>query len=95
MTEISTDRLIMRNWRESDLEPWAATNADPEMRQFLGPPLTYEQAAWALIDLRYRHPRRLRHPSQCRWQLRIRQPPRPLQFTRRQPHTAPGRQVPQ
>ncbi|TMB86365.1 MAG: GNAT family N-acetyltransferase [Chloroflexi bacterium] len=49
MAELSTQRLIMRGWRESDLAPWAAMNADPEVRQYLGPTLTYEQAsAWAL-----------------------------------------------
>jgi RimJ/RimL family protein N-acetyltransferase len=40
---------MLRGWRESDLAPWAAMNADPEVRRYLGPPLTYEQAsAWAL-----------------------------------------------
>ncbi len=49
MTEIGTDRLVMRGWRESDLAPWAAMNADPEVRQYLGPLLTFEQAsAWVL-----------------------------------------------
>ncbi len=49
MAEIDTERLIMRAWRESDLAPWAAINADPEVRQYLGPLLTAEQAsAWAL-----------------------------------------------
>src|ERR1700730_15484901 len=49
MAEISTERLIMRGWRESDLAPWAAMNADPEVRQYLGPLLTFEQAsAWVL-----------------------------------------------
>ena len=39
----------MRGWRESDRAPWAALNADPEVRQYLGPLLTFEQAsAWAL-----------------------------------------------
>jgi RimJ/RimL family protein N-acetyltransferase len=34
----STDRLILRRWRESDLEPFAELNADPEvMRHFLRP----------------------------------------------------------
>ena len=28
MTEISTERLVLRDWREPDLEPWAAMNAD-------------------------------------------------------------------
>ena len=49
MVEISTKRLIMRGWRESDLAPWAAMNADREVRKYLGPLLTFEQApAWVL-----------------------------------------------
>jgi RimJ/RimL family protein N-acetyltransferase len=49
MAEISTERLIMRGWRESDLAPWAVMNADPEVRQYVGPLLNFEQAsAWAL-----------------------------------------------
>ena len=49
MAEISTERLIMRGWRESDLAPWAAMNADSEVRRYLGPLLTFEQAsAWVL-----------------------------------------------
>jgi len=49
MVEISTERLIMRGWRESDLVPWAAMNADPEVRRYVGPLLTFEQAsAWVL-----------------------------------------------
>jgi RimJ/RimL family protein N-acetyltransferase len=46
---IGTERLIMRGWRDSDIAPWAAMNADPEVRRYLGPLLTFEQAeAWAL-----------------------------------------------
>ncbi|MDP1630705.1 MAG: GNAT family N-acetyltransferase [Caulobacter sp.] len=38
---IETPRLILRGWREADLEPWAALNADPEvMRHF---PTTYSR----------------------------------------------------
>ena len=49
MAEIRTERLIMRGWRESDLAPWAAMNADPAVRRYLGPLLTFEQAsAWVL-----------------------------------------------
>jgi len=49
MVDINNERLIMRGWRESDLAPWAAMNADPEVRQYLGPLLTFEQAsAWVL-----------------------------------------------
>ena len=47
--EIGTERLLMRGWRESDLAPWAAMNADPEVRRYLGPLLTSAQAeAWVL-----------------------------------------------
>jgi RimJ/RimL family protein N-acetyltransferase len=45
MVELGTERLVMRGWRESDLAPWAAMNADPQVRRYLGPPLSYEQAA--------------------------------------------------
>src|SRR6476661_2067672 len=49
MAEIRTERLVMRGWRESDLAPWAAMNADPEVRRYLGPLLAFEQAsAWVL-----------------------------------------------
>jgi RimJ/RimL family protein N-acetyltransferase len=49
VAEISTERLIMRGWRGSDLAPWAEMNADPEVRKYLGPLLTFEQAsAWVL-----------------------------------------------
>jgi RimJ/RimL family protein N-acetyltransferase len=49
VVEISTERLIMRGWQESDLAPWAEMNADPQVRQYLGPLLTFEQAsAWVL-----------------------------------------------
>ena len=33
MAELRTDRLVLRRWRDSDLEPWAAMNADPEVRE--------------------------------------------------------------
>jgi RimJ/RimL family protein N-acetyltransferase len=45
MIEIKTDRLVLRSWRDSDLDPWAEMNADPEVRAHLGPLLTREQAA--------------------------------------------------
>jgi RimJ/RimL family protein N-acetyltransferase len=45
MSELRTERLVLRRWRESDLEPWAAMNADPAVREHLGPVLTPEQSA--------------------------------------------------
>jgi RimJ/RimL family protein N-acetyltransferase len=44
MSELRTDRLALRRWRESDLKPWAAMNADPEVREHLGDLLTPEQS---------------------------------------------------
>ncbi|MGN6202424.1 MAG: GNAT family N-acetyltransferase, partial [Solirubrobacterales bacterium] len=35
MAELETERLLLRQWREEDLAPFAALNADPEvMRHF-------------------------------------------------------------
>jgi len=31
---IETPRLILRQWNESDLDPWAAMNADPRVMEF-------------------------------------------------------------
>jgi RimJ/RimL family protein N-acetyltransferase len=44
MSELRTDRLMLRQWRKYDLEPWAAMNADPEVREHLGDLLTPEQS---------------------------------------------------
>jgi RimJ/RimL family protein N-acetyltransferase len=40
---LRTDRLLMRRWRESDREPFAALNADPETMRFF--PETLDRAA--------------------------------------------------
>jgi RimJ/RimL family protein N-acetyltransferase len=45
MPELRTERLALRQWRESDLEPWAAMNADPEVREHFPNLLTREQSA--------------------------------------------------
>ncbi len=44
-----TERLLMRRWRESDREPFAALNGDPETLKYF--PSTLDRAASdALID---------------------------------------------
>jgi RimJ/RimL family protein N-acetyltransferase len=49
MVDIETQRLTLRGWQDSDLPTWASMNADPRVREFLGPLLTFEQAsAWVL-----------------------------------------------
>jgi RimJ/RimL family protein N-acetyltransferase len=48
VVEINTDRLVLRDWRDSDLAPWVAMNADPQVREYLGPLLSVEQATAAV-----------------------------------------------
>jgi ribosomal-protein-alanine N-acetyltransferase len=52
---IRTDRLLLRRWREEDLEPWAALNADPEVMAHFPSLLTREESdAWAeAIELHF------------------------------------------
>jgi len=52
MTELKTDRLILRQWRDSDLDPWAAMNSDPEVREYFPEILTREQSAGSLAHFR-------------------------------------------
>jgi RimJ/RimL family protein N-acetyltransferase len=48
MTSLSTERLTLRQWRDADLDPWAALNADPEVREYFPEILTREQCAGSL-----------------------------------------------
>jgi len=36
MIHLTTERLILRDWKASDLDAWAAINADPQVRRHLG-----------------------------------------------------------
>jgi RimJ/RimL family protein N-acetyltransferase len=40
MDEIRTPRLMLRQWRGADLEPFAALNSDPEVMRYFPSPLT-------------------------------------------------------
>ncbi|MCG7893631.1 MAG: GNAT family N-acetyltransferase [Candidatus Thiodiazotropha taylori] len=42
--EISTQRLLLRPWRSSDLEPFAQLNADPEVMSYFPDTLSREQS---------------------------------------------------
>ncbi len=44
MTVPETERLIMRAWREGDLEPFAALNADPIVMEFFPSTLTRQES---------------------------------------------------
>jgi ribosomal-protein-alanine N-acetyltransferase len=41
---ITTDRLILRAWRDADREPFAAMNADPEVMRYFPSTLTREDS---------------------------------------------------
>jgi RimJ/RimL family protein N-acetyltransferase len=43
--ELHTRRCILRQWQDSDFAPWAAMNADPDVRRHFPGVLTAEQAA--------------------------------------------------
>lgn len=49
MTQLVTDRLLLRRWRESDREVFARINADPRVMEFHPAPLTREESD-AIVD---------------------------------------------
>lgn len=50
--EITTDRLLLRQWKDDDLDAWAAINADPAVREFFPAVLSREHAAASLDQFR-------------------------------------------
>ena len=53
MPELRTERLLLRQWRDEDLEPFAELNGDPEtMRFFPAPPSREESDAFAARERR-------------------------------------------
>jgi len=50
--ELKIDRLVLRQWRDADLDPWAAMNADPSVREFFPETLTREQSAASMARFR-------------------------------------------
>lgn len=43
--ELRTERLLLRGWRDADLDDWAAMNADPQVREFFPDLLSRERSA--------------------------------------------------
>ena len=41
-TIIETERLILRQWRDSDLQPLATINQDPQVMEHFPAPKTFE-----------------------------------------------------
>ncbi|MGO9905464.1 MAG: GNAT family N-acetyltransferase [Solirubrobacteraceae bacterium] len=56
MTELATERLLLRQWRDDDRAPFAALNADPEVMRYFSKRLTSEESdglasyIWGIID---------------------------------------------
>jgi RimJ/RimL family protein N-acetyltransferase len=42
VTELRTERLLLRRWRATDRAPFARMNADPEVMRYFPAPLTTE-----------------------------------------------------
>ena len=51
-TDIVTDRLVLRRWRESDHVPFAAMNVDPAVMEFFPSTLTRQKATPLSLRLR-------------------------------------------
>jgi RimJ/RimL family protein N-acetyltransferase len=49
VSELRTDRLLLRRWRDADRAPFAALNSDPVVMEHFPAPLTREQSE-ALVD---------------------------------------------
>jgi RimJ/RimL family protein N-acetyltransferase len=49
---VTTSRLLLRPWRDDDLEPYAALNADPRVREFFPSLQTYEESADSMRYIR-------------------------------------------
>lgn len=51
MTSLRTERLLLRQWRDSDRDPWAAMNADPRvMEHFPSTLARTESDHWATVN---------------------------------------------
>jgi len=66
---MDTQRLIMRRWRESDREPFAAMNADPEVMEYFPKPLTRAESD-AMVD---KMERRFDEQGYGLWALEVRE----------------------
>jgi RimJ/RimL family protein N-acetyltransferase len=51
-SELTTERLVLRQWRDEDLDLWAAMNADAQVREYFPEVLTRSQSAASLAYFR-------------------------------------------
>jgi len=54
--EVETERLVLRQWRESDLDAFAEMMADPEVTRYLVPPVPVDRlTSWRLLAMYVGH----------------------------------------
>ena len=53
MTELVTERLLLRQWRDEDLEPFVALGADPEVMRYFPSTHTRERSEAVARDFAY------------------------------------------
>jgi RimJ/RimL family protein N-acetyltransferase len=49
---IETERLLLRDWRPSDAEPFAALNADPDVARYLRGPMSRDESDELIAHIR-------------------------------------------
>jgi len=62
---METERIILRRWRQDDIQPFAAMCADPRVMEFFPAPLSYEQSAASIARMEDR----FESGSFCFWAL--------------------------
>ena len=67
MSELRTECLLLRHWRDADRDAWAALNADPEVRRYF-PNVLDRAAADAEAD---RHAERLERRGWGLWAVEV------------------------
>ena len=50
--ELRTERLLLHEWRDEDLEPFAALNSDPEVMRFMPKLLSRDECAARIQSIR-------------------------------------------
>ena len=50
--ELRTERLVLRDWRDEDLDPFAALNSDPEVMRFMPKLLSRDECATRIQQIR-------------------------------------------
>jgi ribosomal-protein-alanine N-acetyltransferase len=82
----STDRLLMREWRDEDLEPFATLNADPVVMEHFPSTLTREQSDALVARIR----RGFAEDGYGLWALEVRKTGEFIGFTGLLPQTFPA-----